>query len=166
MNVLHHDNGVVDENADGEDEREQRNAVQREPPRPGGEERSGERDDDRSTHHQCFASPHGQHHQQDYAGGGEEQLLNELLGFVVRGNAVVAGHCHLHVVGNDGAAQGVDALHDTRGDIDGVLARFFRHGESHCRGIVDSRQGAVLTPGTGAEPHISVGLVRGGTDAT
>ena len=122
VNVLHHDNGIVHENADGENEREQRHTVQRESPRPGSEQCSGERYDDRRTHHQRFTSPHRQHHQQDYAGGGEEQLLNELLGFVVRGNAVVAGHCHLHVIGDDGAAQGVDAPHDTRGDIDGVLA--------------------------------------------
>ena len=47
MDVLDDDDGVVDQDADREDQREQRHAVDGEAPGPGGEQRGGQRHHDR-----------------------------------------------------------------------------------------------------------------------
>ena len=43
VDVFHHHNGVVHQNADGKYQREKRHAVQREAPRPRGEQRHRQR---------------------------------------------------------------------------------------------------------------------------
>ena len=55
VDVLDHDDGVVDQDADREDQREQRHAVQREAPGPRGEQRRGEGQRDGNADDQRFA---------------------------------------------------------------------------------------------------------------
>ena len=55
VDVLHHHDGVVHQDADGEDQREQRHAVQREAPGPGGEQRRREREQHRDADDQRLA---------------------------------------------------------------------------------------------------------------
>ncbi len=78
MNVLDDDDRVVDEDADREDQREQRHAVDRESPGPGREQRRGERDDDGGADDDRFAPAQCEPGQQDDRQCREREFLNEL----------------------------------------------------------------------------------------
>ena len=159
VNVLDDHDGVVDQDADREDQREQRNAVQREAPRPRGEQRRRQRQDHRAADDGGFAPAERQEHQCDDRRGGEQQLLDQLLRLVVGGGAVVARFGDLDVVRDDGVAQHLHATHHRVGDVDGVLARLLGDGDGHGRilaavlarhalpDIATRRQGAVADGG-------------------
>ena len=133
MNVLDDHDGVVHQDADGEDQGEERHAVQRESPRPRGKQRRGQRQNHCAADNGGFASTERQEHQCDDRRGGEQQLLDELLRLVVGGGAVVARFRDLDVVRYDGIAQHLHATHHGVGYVNGVLARFLGDGDGHGR---------------------------------
>ena len=131
VDVLHHHDGVVHQDANREDERKQRHAVEREAPGPTGKQGGGEGEDDGAAHNHRFAAPQRQAHQQDDRAGGKGQLLNQLVGFVGGGLAIVARDRHLHTVGDEGVAQGVHTgTHRTR-HIDRVFTGLFGDAQGH-----------------------------------
>ena len=71
MDVLDDDDGVVDQDADGEDEREEGDAVERVAEEVGGGERQGERHRHRDRHDHRFAPAERDRHQQDDRERGE-----------------------------------------------------------------------------------------------
>ena len=88
--VLDHDDRVVDQDADGEDQREQADAVDGVAHQIGGEERQqdGGRDDDERDDRLAPADgDRDQHHDRDR---GEREMEQELVRLLVRGLAVVA----------------------------------------------------------------------------
>ena len=134
MNVLDDDDGIVDQNADREDQGEERDAIERKSIGPGSEQRRRQRDDHGHADHGSLASAHRKHHEQYHRDRSEEQLLHQRLRFVVGGRTVVARHRHLDVVGHVATTQQVDALDDFARHVDGVLTGLLgdRQGHSRC----------------------------------
>ena len=89
--VLDHDDGVVDQDADREDQREQADAVERVAHEPRGEEREQDRGRDDDRHHERLAPADGEGDQGDDRDRGEAEMEEELVGLLVGGLAVVAG---------------------------------------------------------------------------
>ena len=92
--VLNHHDGVVDQDADGEDKGEQADPVDGVAHQPGGEE--GQQDGGRHHHHDDEALAPTQYHG-DQENDGERrqaQMEQKLVGFLGRRFAVVAGHGH------------------------------------------------------------------------
>ena len=88
--VFDDDDGVVDENADREDQREQADAVDRVAHHPRGEHRQqdGRRDDDEDD--DAFAPADHQHDESDDRESGEREMKQQLVRLLVRGLAVIA----------------------------------------------------------------------------
>ena len=150
VDVLHHHDGVIHQDADGEDQGEQGHPVQGEAPGPGGEQGGRQGEGHGQADDQGLAPPQGEQHQQHHGTGGEHQLADELLGLVGGGGAVVAGDGEFHALGNDAALEGLGAGDDRLGHVGGVDPR-----------LLGDRQGdrgefAFL----GAVPDIVGGLIR------
>ena len=134
VNVFHHHNRIVYQDAYGEDQRKQGHAVEREAPSPGGEQGGGQRQDDGCAHNHRLASAQRKAHQQDNRAGGKGQFLNQLVGFFGGRFTVVPRDAGFYVGGNHGVAQGVNArAHGTR-HIDRVGPGFLGDGQGH-RGV-------------------------------
>ena len=122
--VLDDHDRVVDQDADREDQREQRHAVQRVSRQVQGEQRRGQgehgppgrRSPPRAGRaRQNEPAPHGS--------GGEEQLLDQLDRLVVGGRAVVARLRDSHLAAGSRCCAAVERADHGVGDVDGVLAR-------------------------------------------
>ncbi len=131
MDVLDHDDGVVHQDADGEDQREQRHAIEREAVGPGCEQRERQRDHHRGADDDRLAPADGEPDQRHHRDGREGQLGDQLLGLVVGGLAVVARDADLDPLGDEGAVQLLNALHHALGDVYRVGAFLFGHGDGH-----------------------------------
>ena len=94
MDVLYDHDGVIDQDADREDQREQGDSIDREPPGPGREQGCRQGDDHGRAHDHCFALAHREEYEEDDGGGREQELFDQLGGLVIGGYAVVAGHRH------------------------------------------------------------------------
>ena len=105
MDVLHHHDGIIDQNADGENQREQRHAIQRESIRPGGEQGRRQRQQHGDADHESLAPSHGKPHQRNHRSRGEQQLFDQLHRLVVCGFAIVARGADLHIGGDHAALQ-------------------------------------------------------------
>jgi len=115
VDVLHHHNGVVHQDADGEDQAEERDPVEGVAPQVADEQGQGQGHGHRDAHHHGAAPAHGDEDQGDHAEGGDEQVLDELVALVPGGLAVVAGDLHLQVPGDQAAPQGLHlGLHRLR----------------------------------------------------
>ena len=154
VDVFNHHDGIVHQNTDGKDQREQRHAVQREAPGPGGKQRHGQRQNHRRADDRRFTAAQREKYQRHHRGRGEQQFLDQLLRLVVGAGAVVARLGDLHRIGNHGIAQLRDPRHDGVGHVDGILARFLGHGHGHGRVL------ATATPGGQAMPDIAAGRQR------
>ena len=76
---------------------------------------------------------HGRQHQQHDRQRGGHQVGNQLVGFLGRGHPVIAGHQHFHVGRQCPVTQLIQALANSGGDVDGVLAGLFGNGQGHRR---------------------------------
>ncbi len=101
--ILDDDDGVVDENADREDEREEADAVDRVAHQPGGEERQQNRRRDDDEDDDALAPADHHHDQQDDGDGGEREMEQEFVRLLRGGLAVIARHGDFEIFGNDAA---------------------------------------------------------------
>ena len=163
VDVLHHHNSVVDQDADRENQREQRHAIEGESPRPRGEQRCRQGQQYCRTNDQGLAHPQREQHQQHHRGGGENQLLDQLLRLVIGSGAVVAGDAYFDAFRQHAVLQGVDTGDDFFGDIDCVFARLLGNGECHCR-VSPAIFCITLPTRAGAVPDVLCGLVGAGDD--
>jgi hypothetical protein len=124
VHVLDDHDGVIDEDADREDQGEQGNPIDRKAPSPGGEERGGQCDNDGGAHHRGFPLTHGQQHQDHDRRRGKQELLYQFLCFVIRRDAVVACNRHLDPGRDRDAFQLFDSIDDRGCDIDRVAPEF------------------------------------------
>jgi hypothetical protein len=127
--VLEHDDGVVDHDADREGEREQRDVVQRVALEPHQAEGADDRDRDRERRDQ--RAPHVAEEEQHDRGrqqGADDQVLDHRAYARADGLRVVADDRQLHPR-RHGLAQELDALSNIVDDLDGVRA-----------GLLDDRQ--------------------------
>ena len=151
VDVLHHHDGVVHQDANRENQRKQRHAVEREAPSPRGKQSDRQGQDHSSTHNGSFATTQGNEHQGHHRGCGEQQLLNQLLGFVVRGFAIVARGGDFHVLWNLALLECGHLRQHSISHLNGVFAGLLGDGDGHC--------GAFARLGSGhTVPHGGVGL--------
>ncbi len=127
--VLDDDDGVVDEDADREDEREQRDAVQRVAVQVEHEQRQRERDGDGHHHDERLApaerDPDEDRHRHDR----DAHVIQEFVALLRGSFAVVAGDLHVHVGGHQRPLERFHlGLHAVR-DRDGVGAGSLGHRE-------------------------------------
>ncbi len=138
VDVLDHDDGIVDEDADREDQGEQRHAVDREAPRPRRKQRQRECDDHGTAHNNRLAPAQGEENQDDHGNCCEGELLDQLLCFVVGRLAVVAGYRVLDSVGNHDVAQCLHSFDHLLRHTRGVGARFLGDRNRHRRTVAET----------------------------
>ena len=102
--VLDHDDSVIDQDADREDQREQADAIDRVAHQFGGEQRQQDRGRDHHQRHQRLAPADRERDQHDDRDRGEPEVKQQLVGLVVGGLAVVAGDLDLRVIGGSATA--------------------------------------------------------------
>ena len=113
--VLHDDDGIVDEDADGEDEREERDPVERVPVDPEDEQRERERDRDGHEHHGRLAAAQREPDEHRDRHDRDQHVPEQLVRLVGRGLAVVARDRHLEVGRQQDAAYHPELLFDASG---------------------------------------------------
>src|SRR4029079_4660456 len=129
--VFDNHDGVVDQNADGENQREegstiQRVAVQKE---DGQSQRQG--DGDRQQNDPRLPPSQSQRDKQGDRQGGDKQVLQKLIRLVLCGFTVIARDRDIQVVGQHVAAKGVDLLLHAFGNERGVGPPALRQSERH-----------------------------------
>ena len=155
--VLDHHDGVVDEDADGEDQGEQADPIHRVAHQLGREEsqQDGGRDDHGGD--RGFPPADSEADQDDDRDGCEGQMEQQFIGLLVGGLPVVAGHRHVDAGGDQRALERLDALHQGLADHHGVGAPPLGDGQA------DRRRRGPAVPCEGGADH--VGLVfAGGLD--
>jgi hypothetical protein len=88
--VLHHDDRVVHQDADGEDQREERDAVERVAVEVEDQQREAERHGDGQQHDERLAPAEEEQDEQRDAEDREAHVQQQLVGFLAGGGAVVA----------------------------------------------------------------------------
>ncbi len=150
VDVLHHHDRIVDQDAYRKNQCEQGNPVQGEPPGPGCEKRGKKGEHHRDADDHGFAAAQRDPYQHHHGRGGEDQLLDQLDRLVIGRHAVIARHRDFHAGRNHAALELPDSFDQLLRHLDRVFAGLFRYGEGH-RGML-----ARLA----AYPHVMLGLVR------
>ncbi len=135
VDVLDHNDGVVDQDPDREDQREQTDAVEGVTEEVGSRQRQGEGDGDDDRDHGRFAPRQRDPHQENDGEGGGPQMFEKLICLFVGGRAIVPGLEDFDVRGQDGAAQAFDHLIEVGHHVDRVGARFLGDGHRHRRHV-------------------------------
>ena len=159
VDVLDDDDGVVDQDSDGEDQGEEADPVEgvAEEVRRGQGQGQGHRDDDRD--HDGLAPRQGDPHEEDHREGRRPEVLEQLVGLLLGGGAVVAGLEDLDVRRDDPALETGEHAIEVGDHVDGVGAGLLGHREGDGREIETGPFEALLgRAGTGAEPDIGAGL--------
>ena len=131
--VFHHHDGVVHQNADGKDQREQRHPVQRVAEEVEDEQRERQGHRNRDQHHAGFAPAQRQRDQQRDRKRRDEQVLQQFVGLVLRGLAIVAGDGDVQVGRQQISAQLFDFLLGLFGDDGRVRALALGQRDGHRR---------------------------------
>ena len=118
--VLDHDDGVVHQDADGEDQGEERDAVERVAVEVEHQQRQGQRAGNGDADDERLAPAQRQQDEQRHADHRDAHVEQQLVGLLLRRLAVVAGDGHLHAVGDDPALERLDLLQDLVRDRDGI----------------------------------------------
>ena len=134
--VLHHDDGVIHQNADGEDQREQADAVDGVAHQLGGKEREQDGGRDHHGRHQRLAPADGEGDQHHDGDGGKAEMKQQLVGLVVGGLAVVARDGDIEVGGDEPPAHVLQARQQVLGHHHGVGAGPFGKGDADRRHAV------------------------------
>ena len=90
MHVFHHHNRIIHQNPNGENQCEQRHAIERKAPRPRGKQRRHQGQSNRRTDNRRLTPTERKVHQRHHRERGENQFLDQFHRFIVRGRAVVA----------------------------------------------------------------------------
>ena len=120
--VLHHDDRIVHQDADGEDQREERDAVQGVAIEIEHEQRERERDRNRDQHDGRLAPAEDQPDQRRDREDGEQHVPQQFVALVGGGLAIVAGDGEMHVRRHERSLERVELLGDAVGDVGGVGA--------------------------------------------
>ncbi len=157
--VLDDDDGVVHEYSDREDQGEQRHPIDRESPRPGSEQRRGQRHYDGCAHDDGLAPAQREPGQQDDRHGCKRQLLDEFRRLVVRRLAVVARNRDVHALGDQRCFELRQPFHHGVRDVGRVRARFFCNGDRYSRCIRNGIDAYLICGRSGRKPRVRVGLI-------
>jgi hypothetical protein len=127
VNVLDDDDGVVDQDANRENQRKQRNTIEGESPGPGGKQRRGKSQADRHADNQRFTLAKRKEDQEDHESGGEDQLADQLLRLVGRRLAVITCRRDFDPGRDQRAFERLGTSDDGTGDVGGIDPRFLRN---------------------------------------
>ena len=131
--VLDHNDGVVDENTDREDQREEAHPVQRVAHDAGGEEREENGGGNDDGNHQRLAPADGDRHEEDDGNCREPQMEEKLVGLIVCRFAIVPRDGDGEVGGDERALKLLQSRGDAFGDDHGVGARALGQRQRHGR---------------------------------
>ena len=95
MDVLHHHDGIVDQDADGEYEGKEGDPVQGVAVEIGDEDGEGQGHRNGDTHHDRFPPAEGKGDEEGHRGRGDEHVLEQFVRLVFGGFAVVPRGGHL-----------------------------------------------------------------------
>ncbi len=161
--VFHADDGVVHEQAEGEDEGEEGDTVDGIAEEVIEEEGDGIGDGDGEADDEAFAPAHGEGDEADNGQQAHGEVHDEVVDLFVGGLAVVAGDGGGNAFGQEGGAQVVEHVVDLPGDADGVAAFFLGDGDGDGVGGFAGFQAAGIRHGrgggAGGEAGIGVQLV-------
>ena len=131
-NVLDDDDGIINQNADREDQGEQADAVDRVAHHHRGKQRQQDRRRDDDQRHQRLTPANAEGDQDHDRDRRKSKMEQQFVGFVVCGRAIVAGHFHFHALGDQGALEGLESLEHRTRDHNGIGAGAFgnRDGDS------------------------------------
>ncbi len=133
VDVFHHHDGVVDQNTNGENQREQRYTVEGKAPHPAGKQgdRQGNKNCTADDHR--LAPAHGCQYQHHHGGSSKQQFGDQFVRFIFGGNAVIAGDFGADISRNQAVMQIIEALLNRLSDINGVHARLLGNGQGNGR---------------------------------
>ena len=134
--VLDHHDGVIDKDPDGEDQREERDAVQRVAHDIGREEREQDRDRDHDRDDDRLAPADRGPDQRDDRHGGKGKVIKKLIRLLIGAFAIVARDLDPDVLGDQRSFKGFGAVQDFLGDRDRVRPGAFRNRQRHGGGAV------------------------------
>ena len=140
LDVLDHDDRVVHQDADREDEREERDAVQGVAGEEVDEERQGEGDRHRDADHEAAPPAHGERDERDHGEGRDQQVVHQLVRLLLRRLAVVAGHVHVDLGGDEPGTQVLELLQHGLRERAGVRPGPLREGDRD-RGVLAADRG-------------------------
>ena len=120
--VLDHDDGVVDQDADREDQGEQADPVDRVAQKVRGEEGQKDRGGDDHGGDASFPPTDGEADQDDDRDRGQGEVLQQLIGLIVGAGPVVAGDSDIEAVRQQRALQRLHPRQNGLGDHDRVGA--------------------------------------------
>ena len=106
--ILHHDDRIIDENADGKDQREERDAIEGETVEIKDQQRERERRRNGNGDDRRFAPAERKQNQHRDAEDGDAHVEKQFVGFFRRGFAVVARDRDFDIVRNDRALERFD----------------------------------------------------------
>ena len=118
--VLHHDDRIVHQDADGEDQREERDAVEGVAIEIEREEREGERDRNRDQHDARLPPAKDQPDHRRNREHGQQHVPQQLVALVGGGLPVVTGDGEVHVRRHQRSLERVEFPGDAAGDVGGV----------------------------------------------
>jgi len=133
LDVVHVGDGVVHHQPEAEDQREQRHPVESEPEDVIGHQRQRKADRHRDADHQAFAPAHGERDEQNHGDDRKEHALDQPVDPFVRRLALVAGHGHFYVGGDDASFGRVGRGDDLFCQPHRVDSRLLAEGERHRR---------------------------------
>ena len=107
--ILDDDDGVIDQDADREDQREQADPVDRVAHQVRGKHRQQDRRRDNDGSDGGLAPTDGEADEDDDRDGGEAEVVEKLIGLLVRRGAIVAGDGNINAGGDEAAFERVDA---------------------------------------------------------
>ena len=140
--VLDDDDGVVHENADGEDQRKERDAVQRIAIEVENEQRESERDGDGEKHDERLAPSEEREDEQRHPEDGNAHVQKKLVGFLAGRGAVVPRESDRDIGGKQRTAQARDGGFDVAYDCDRIGPGALGNAESDGRFFIRCRAGA------------------------
>ena len=124
-NILDDDDGIIDENADREDQGEEAHAVDRVAHHHRRKQRQQDRCRDHDQGNQRLSPSNAEGNQDNNRDSRQAKVEQQFAGLVVCGRAIITRHFHFHAFGDQGAFEGLEALEHRTCDYHGVCAGAF-----------------------------------------
>ncbi len=158
VDVLHVDDRVIDQQAEGEHQGEQGHPVDGIAEPVVHHQGQGVDDGDGDGDDQRLPPAEGEEDQRQHGDDGDQQVADQLVHLVVGGLAVVAGDPHLHVVGDDRPLHAVHRGDDIVGHVDRIGPLLLGDGDVHRLIFPAGRSGGGIGGRAEADARIGVGL--------
>ena len=156
--VFHHHDRVIDQDADAEDQREERDPIQRESVQVKDQQRQGQGCRNGHGHDPGLTPPQGQPDEQRDADHRDTHVEQELVGFLGGRLTVVAGDRDRHIRRYYGALQRLDLLQDIFGHRNRIGPRTLADGQRD--GGFFAARARRVGGGSPAMEHVVGGLLR------